>query len=75
MLTRVLVAWAIAAISAAQTPSTEPDIAILANVRAKELRFDVVPDVKVTFPDQQNNKTVWHSARPILPEHVQPQDI
>jgi hypothetical protein len=52
--------------------ATQPDVLILANVRARELRFDAVPQVSVTFPGQENNATVWHSDRFNLPDQVQP---
>lgn len=61
-----------AAAAVAQEPQQQPDVAILANVRAKELRFTEVPDVKVTFPDQPRNQTVWKSDRTNLPDQVQP---
>jgi hypothetical protein len=49
-----------------------PDVAILATVHAKELRFTEVPEVKVTFPGQPKNQTVWKSDRTNLPDQVQP---
>ena len=70
MLKRLIVfSFAFACNAIAQT---EPDVAILATVRAKELRFEQVPEVKVTFPDQEKNQTVWHSDRTNLPDKVQP---
>jgi hypothetical protein len=51
---------------------TQPDIAILATVRAKELRFSAVPNVTVTFADQARNATVWTTDRENLPDRVQP---
>lgn len=51
---------------------TQPDVAILATVHAKELRFTEVPQVSVTFPGQENNQTVWHTDRENLPSPVQP---
>ncbi len=60
----------VSALAAAQT--TQPDVAIYATVHAKELQFSEVPDVKVTFPNQEKNQTVWHSDRTILPDQVQP---
>jgi hypothetical protein len=51
-------------------PAPPPDVAILANVRARELRFSAVPDVNVTF--RGNGRTVWKSDRTNLPDDVQP---
>lgn len=60
--------------AAAQTaPPTQPDVAILATVHARELRFDQVPEVKVTFPD--NNVHVSKTDRTNLPDQVQPHVI
>lgn len=70
----------------AQTASTapaaqavpEPDIAIFANVRAREVRFEEVPRVTVTFAGAVNaipNITVRDSDRTNLPDDVQPRVI
>jgi hypothetical protein len=63
----------------AQTPSPappeQPDVAIFATVRAKELRFTEVPRVTVTFTGSANgipNATIWKTGRTNLPEKVQP---
>ena len=61
----------------AQTPPASPpaDVAIMASVRAKELRFDEVPRVTVTFFGAVNglpNITVWKTDRTNLPDQVQP---
>ena len=72
------VSWAgwslILALAAAAPPpaETQPDVAILARVQAKELRFEVVPKVTVTFDDEHRNHTVWKSERTNLPDEVQP---
>ena len=76
LIAHILIAYAIAAATPAVPPAnTEPDVALLATVHAKQLQFDVVPDVKVTFPDQAKNQTVWHSDRTNLPQQVQPHVI
>ena len=67
----VLISTSVAAQSTPDTNST-PDVAILATVHAKELRFTEVPEVKVTFPGQPQNQTVWKSDRTNLPDQVQP---
>jgi hypothetical protein len=51
-------------------PSVRPDVAIFATVRARELRFEEVPDVEVRF--RGNGETVWKTDRENLPDEVQP---
>lgn len=53
-------------------PTEEADLSITANVTARELRFDVVPDVKVEFPGKPERNTVWEAERQNLPRPVQP---
>lgn len=48
------------------------DIAITARVRARELRFDVVPNPTVEFPCKPNCETSWEAERENLPTPVQP---
>jgi hypothetical protein len=48
------------------------DVAITARVKARELRFDVVPNPKVEFPGQPARDTVWEAERENLPTSVQP---
>ncbi len=48
------------------------DVAITARVRARELRFDVVPSPKVDFPCKPNCETSWEADRENLPTPVQP---
>lgn len=57
-----------------QTPAPEEalDLSITANVTARELRFDVVPDAKVEFPGKPERNTVWEAERQNLPRPVQP---
>lgn len=57
------------------TPSDagpKDDILILANVTAKELKFEAVPSPKVEFPGTQKRATVWVTDRFNLPDEVQP---
>ena len=54
---------------------TQPDIAILTNVRARELRFEEVGKVSITVSGSVNGQpaaTVSKSDRKNLPEQVQP---
>jgi hypothetical protein len=41
-------------------------------VKARELRFDVVPNPSVEFPGQPARQTVWEAERENLPTPVQP---
>ena len=58
--------------SSSTTPSTTNDLEIRANVTARELRFEVVPDPKVEFTGQPERETVWEAERQNLPRPVQP---
>jgi hypothetical protein len=54
-------------------PSVEAaDVAITANVRAKTLRFETVPNPTVTFPGSPASDTVWEAQRENLPTPVEP---
>ena len=54
-------------------PSVESaDIAITANVRARSLVFETVPNPTVTFPGQPARDTVWEAQRENLPTPVEP---
>jgi hypothetical protein len=57
-----------------QTSASEEaaDLSITANVTARELRFDVVPDAKVEFPGKPERNTAWEAERQNLPRPVQP---
>jgi hypothetical protein len=48
------------------------DIAIIANITAAELRFDVVGDPSVEFPGQPKSQTIWHTDRYNLPDKIEP---
>ncbi|HEY6188942.1 MAG TPA: hypothetical protein VIW80_14905 [Pyrinomonadaceae bacterium] len=57
----------------AQQPSADSlDLSITANVTARELRFEVVPDPKVEFPGKPERTTVWEAERQNLPRPVEP---
>ncbi len=58
--------------NAAQVSAGAEDISITANVTARELRFDVVPDPKVEFPGKPERNTVWEAERQNLPRPVEP---
>lgn len=53
------------------SPGSE-DLSITANVTARELRFDVVPDPKVEFPGKPERITVWDAERQNFPRPVEP---
>jgi hypothetical protein len=48
------------------------DLSITANVTARELRFEVVPDPKVEFTGKPERRTSWEAERQNLPRPVQP---
>ncbi|MBV9210133.1 MAG: hypothetical protein JOZ52_05865 [Acidobacteria bacterium] len=48
------------------------DVSITANVTARELRFEVVPNPTVTFNGNPERKTTWDALRQNLPRPVQP---
>ncbi len=48
------------------------DVALIANITIKELRFDTVPNPTVEFLGKDKTKTVWHTDRFNLPDQVQP---
>ncbi|HEX8161892.1 MAG TPA: hypothetical protein VF538_08475 [Pyrinomonadaceae bacterium] len=62
-----------------QTPAASPsvpegdaDLVITANVTAKELKFDAVPNANVEFPGQPRRDTEWSAERTNLPPQVEP---
>jgi hypothetical protein len=68
-------------VTASPTPSPSPaattakdnhDLSITANVTARELLFEVVPNPKVEFTGQPRRDTVWEAERTNLPAQVQP---
>jgi len=55
-----------------QPAEEDADVVIIANVTARELTFEVVPNPTVTFPGNHERKTLWEAERTNLPEQVQP---
>ena len=53
----------------------DPDIAIDARIRMRELRFEKVPDPEVNFRGNTRRNSVWMSRRTNLPDEVQEGDI
>jgi hypothetical protein len=49
----------------------DPDIAIDAGVKMRELRFEKVPDPKVNFRGNTPRNSVWRSRRTNLPDEVE----
>jgi hypothetical protein len=48
----------------------DPDIALHADVRMRELRFEKVPDPEVHFRGNTGRNSVWASRRSNLPDEV-----
>ena len=48
-----------------------PDIALDADVRMRELHFEEAPDPKVRFRGNTERNSVWKSTRENLPDEVQ----
>jgi hypothetical protein len=48
-----------------------PDIALDADVRVRELHFEEVPDPEVCFRGNTERNSVWKSRRENLPDEVQ----
>jgi hypothetical protein len=48
-----------------------PDIALDADVRMRELHFEKVPDPEVRFRGNTGRNSVWESRRENLPDEVQ----
>lgn len=48
------------------------DISFTATVRARELKFEAVPDVKVEFTGSLKRDTAWEAEREKLPRPVEP---
>ena len=47
-----------------------PDIALVADVKMHELRFEKVPDPEVRFRGNTKRNSVWESRRENLPDEV-----
>ncbi len=52
--------------------SETDDIVITGSVRARELRFEEVPQVEVRFLDSPDNDSAWHTQRENVPGSVEP---
>ncbi len=61
-----------AAATSPQPDEKTADVSITANVTARELKFEVVPNPDVKFTGQPERNTVWEAERTNLPEQVQP---
>jgi hypothetical protein len=48
------------------------DVEVFTGVRAKELRFGIVPETKVTFEGEPAERSVSRTERENLPEEVEP---
>jgi hypothetical protein len=53
----------------------DPDIALDADVRMRELRFAKVPDPEVNFRGNTARNSVWVSRRTNLPDEVQEGEV
>jgi hypothetical protein len=49
-----------------------PDIELRSTVRARRLRFEEVPDVRVELTGDQDDTSTSGSERENLPDHVRP---
>jgi hypothetical protein len=49
-----------------------PDIEITADVKARELRFEKVPETEVRFPGHPERESVSGTEREGVPEEVEP---
>ena len=58
----------------APKPSEErpPDLEIGATARAKSIRFDKVPETKITFPGSDQDRSGSHTERENLPDEIEP---
>ncbi|MFN6962808.1 MAG: hypothetical protein ACK4S4_03475 [Pyrinomonadaceae bacterium] len=85
LLSLFAAAWADAQQPTAPRPTPSPtaaeqldpdtsgdDILILANITAKELRFEAVPNTSVEFPGTHKRTNIWITQRQNLPDQVQP---
>jgi hypothetical protein len=61
-----------AAPTQAEPAEESADLVITANVTARELKFEVVPNPDVKFTGQPERQTVWKAERQNLPAQVQP---
>ncbi|MDQ3799247.1 MAG: hypothetical protein M3384_07350 [Acidobacteriota bacterium] len=55
-----------------QPDENNSDLVITANVRARELKVEIVPNPTVEFPGKPARQTVWEADRQNLPEKTEP---
>ncbi|HEX2742754.1 MAG TPA: hypothetical protein VHM69_20100 [Rubrobacter sp.] len=48
-----------------------PDVELTADVKARELRFDKVPETEIRFPGYSDDETISGTVRENLPEEVE----
>lgn len=58
--------------STTATDGKTDDISITANVTARELKFEIVPNPTVEFTGKPERQTVWEADRQNLPRPVEP---
>lgn len=58
--------------SPAPADDADADIVILANIKARELTIEAVPNTKVDFFGTHERQTIWEDERQNLPRPVQP---
>jgi hypothetical protein len=58
--------------TATEADEKNSDLVITANVRARELKVEIVPNPTVEFPGKPERKTVWEADRENLPEKTEP---
>jgi hypothetical protein len=70
----LIVSALLAAIAAAQGSGNEPDLEIRGKFKAKEMRFEHVPNVDVRFSGTDGRQDVWTSSRKNFPKPVRPNE-
>jgi hypothetical protein len=58
--------------TATEADEKNSDLVITANVRARELKVEIVPNPTVEFPGKPERQTVWEADRENLPEKTEP---
>ena len=48
------------------------DVALIANITIREMRFDAVPNPTVEFLGKPKTSNIWHADRYNLPDQIQP---
>ncbi len=75
MLISVLMAFAAVPAFGQEAPAVNPDeadISITATVRAREIRFETAPEIRIEFSGQPERLTDSQTERTNLPNPVQP---